>query len=203
MRFISKATGQNDDDHYWMVSTLNDSQLRFRLQTNNGGTATLVSEVGVLPLSKWCFIAATYDGLKMRIYKDGLLLDSLDKTGLIATNPNINVCLGNQPLSATGGARPLDGLLDEMRIYGNALSHSEINQVYQAKSQQLCLNNLLVTKAIPGIEKYKVSLQLQSSGLFSNPANILFQAGESIEMLPSFTIEMGASLLGQIAQCQD
>jgi len=129
-RFISKAEGQYDVDHFWMLSTLNDSRFRFRLKTSNGGTSTLSSATGEILLNEWVFLTATYDGTEMRIYKNANLIASLPKTGIIMTDPFVDVAIGNQPSSATGGTRSLDGNLDEMRIYSCALNQTQINQIY-------------------------------------------------------------------------
>ncbi len=129
-RFISKAQGQYDVDHFWMLSTLNDSKFRFRLQTSSGATSTLVSPAGEVLLNEWTFLTATYDGAEMKIYKNASLIASMPKTGIILTDPFVDVALGNQPSSATGGTRNLDGKLDEMRIYSCALDQSQINQIY-------------------------------------------------------------------------
>ncbi len=127
-RLISKATGVSEQDHDWMVSTLNGSQLRFRLKTN-GATATLVSASGAITTGQWYHIAAVYDGSQMRLYKNGVQAAGQSKSGTI-TNGNAHVALGNQPAGA--GARAFDGLLDEVCLYDQALSAAEIAGVMSA-----------------------------------------------------------------------
>ena len=122
-RFISKAKGVQDEDHFWMVSTIDDQRLRFRLKAG-GATTTLVSEPGVVSPGIWHHVAATYDGARMRLYKDGSLIASLDKSGSIDNDPGVLAVLGNQPPGA--GERPFDGLLDEVRIYSRALSANSV-----------------------------------------------------------------------------
>ncbi len=123
-RFISKASGTSGSDHYWMVSTLNSSTLRFRLKTG-GVTTTLVSGTGEVVPGQWYHIAATYDGSKMRIFKNGVQVAIGDKTGTIDTNASVGAALGNQPVSG-GGGKALDGLLDDVRIYDRGLSAGEV-----------------------------------------------------------------------------
>ena len=127
-RFVSKAVGVNEQDHDWMVSTLNGSQLRFRLKTN-GSTATLVTGSGAITTGQWYHIAAVYDGSQMRLYKNGVQAASQSKSGGIS-NGNASVALGNQPTGA--GARAFDGLLDEVCLYDQALSAAEIAGVMSA-----------------------------------------------------------------------
>ena len=130
-RFISKASGQQDEEHLWMLSTLQGDKLRFRLKTN-GITKTLISPNGTLSTETWTHIAAVYDGTSMRLYKDGIQVAVTSKSGNINSDPNVLAALGNQPEGVGGGQRPFDGLLDEVRIYGRALSHQEIEVVKNA-----------------------------------------------------------------------
>jgi PKD repeat protein len=122
-RLISKATGVNSEDHYWMLSTINDTALRFRLRVG-GATTTLVTGTGQIAAGVWCHVAASYDGATMRIYKDGVEVASTPASGAIATNAAVMAALGNQPAGA--GDRALTGRLDEVRVYNYALSASEI-----------------------------------------------------------------------------
>lgn len=122
-RFISKATGTSGRDHYWMLSTISGTGLRFRLKTG-GTTTTLKSGTGQLQPGVWYHVAATYDGTKMRIYKDGIEVVSTSKTGAVAIDPTVSVAIGNQPAGA--GSRAYDGLIDDVKIYNRALTQSEI-----------------------------------------------------------------------------
>lgn len=140
-RFISKASGQNDPDHYWMVSTLNGSQLRFRLQTN-GNTTTLISDPGVLSTGTWIHVAAVYDGNEMQLFVDGEWNSSTAANGNIDSEPSVGAAIGNQPANASGGLRPFHGLMDEVRIYGKALTPEEVLTVMQSSTVITSTGNL-------------------------------------------------------------
>lgn len=86
-----------------------------------------------LPINKWTYIVATYDGATARLYINGALNAS------VATQPqcNINdstgyVYLGDAPNRRAGvpAATPLDGAMDDVRVYNRALSNSEVQQLY-------------------------------------------------------------------------
>ena len=130
-RFLSKADGQFDDDHYWMVSTLNTRKLRFRLKAG-GVTANLSTANDTVAAGVWTHVAARYDGATMKIFKDGAEVASQPKTGVLDTNGTVDAAIGNQPTTASGGARPFDGLIDDVRIYPRALSTAEIVTVRDA-----------------------------------------------------------------------
>lgn len=122
-RFISKATGIYNSQHYWMVSTIDGTALRFRLRA--GGTTTVLrTQTGLITTGRWYSVAAVYDGSFMRIYLDGTEVAVTPKHGYLSTNPFVHAAIGNQPHGA--GSKPFDGMIDEMRIYSRALSPTEI-----------------------------------------------------------------------------
>jgi len=125
-RLISRASGTAEQDHLWMVSTINQTGLRFRLKTD-GVTNTLVSAAGLLQVDQWYHVAAVYDGMEMRLYLDGLEVAGVAKFGTIDTTTTVGLALGNQPPGA--GDRPFDGQLDDVRLYRRALVSSEIGNL--------------------------------------------------------------------------
>ena len=123
-RIISKATGVAEQDHYWMLSTIKNnggSKLRFRLKTD-GKTSTLIGSKDI-PVGKWVHVVATYDGSAMRLFLDGQANGVVSKTGKISTNASVGVRLGDNPGSSQ---RHFDGTLDDVRIYGRAVTAKEI-----------------------------------------------------------------------------
>ena len=96
-------------------------------KTSGGGTAhTVVAGTTNVDDHAWHHVAGTYDGVtgKQYIYIDGVLEDSaqgdvdgeIDYTG--ATLFGI--------AAVTGGVQPLDGQIDEVRVYNRALSQAQI-----------------------------------------------------------------------------
>ncbi len=126
-RLISKANGTASSAHYWMVSTISsfgEQKLRFRLKTNNGGTSTLIGSA-VLTAGQWTHVTATYDGVVMKLYQDGIEVGSLAKTGTIATSASVEAWIGANP----GSTRYFDGLIDDVRIYGEVLDVTIIQDI--------------------------------------------------------------------------
>ena len=89
-----------------------------------GGTfspSPLYSGGGALPLSTWSHLAATYDGASVRLYVNGTQVGSRAQTGPIQTSTG--------PLSIGGDAlygQYFAGRIDEVRVYGRALTALEI-----------------------------------------------------------------------------
>lgn len=125
-RFISKADGVMENNHYWMVSNSSGggNVPRFRLKTGTT-TSTLIADSGTFSVGAWAHVAATYDGSTMRLYKDGDPIGSLAKSGTIATSSSVDAWIGANPDSSNF----FDGIIDEAAIYSRALSEAEIEDL--------------------------------------------------------------------------
>lgn len=129
-RIISKATSSANDDHWWMLSMIEEDsaiRLRFRLKTDAGGTSTLIAEDGILESDTWIHAVATYDGSEMRLYQDGFEVGSRGKAGTIAVDAGVNAFIGMNPGSASSA---FTGKIDEVRIYDRGLSADEVEALY-------------------------------------------------------------------------
>jgi hypothetical protein len=123
-RLIGKATGIQEADHWWMLSTIDSGgpRLRARLKTGSS-TVTLIASSGLLTAGVWTHAALVYDGSALRLYQDGEEVGSLARTGALAVNDSVPVWLGDNPPSTS---KPFDGALDDVRIYARALSPAEV-----------------------------------------------------------------------------
>jgi len=137
-RIISKATDTPEQDHYWMLSTIkvgNETRLRFRLKAG-GSTSTLIASSGDLMDGELFHAAATYDGATMRLYKNGLEVGSLAKTGSIIIDPftdDQGVWIGGNPEVAV--SRPWKGLISDVRVYQKALTEEELEAVMEVDTE--------------------------------------------------------------------
>jgi hypothetical protein len=128
-RFLSKSTDTAEQSHYWMLGQTNNGQNRLRFRLKAGGTTTtLIASSGNLPLNTWYHVAATYDGTMMRLYLDGVEVGAVQKSGTLAASAAVPVNIGRSP----DGSNPMHGAIDDLRVYGRALSASEIGTVLQA-----------------------------------------------------------------------
>ncbi|MEM7167973.1 MAG: FG-GAP-like repeat-containing protein [Planctomycetota bacterium] len=125
-RLLSKAVGVGSADHFWMLSTILDNdvpRLRWRLKAG-GNTETLIPPAAEINIGAWIHVAAVYNGVTMSLYQDGVLVAQQVKSGAVDQAPGVAVALGNQPTGA--GDRPFHGALDEVAIYGRALTPEEV-----------------------------------------------------------------------------
>ena len=130
-RILSKSVGGAEQDHYFMLSTVENGgiKLRFRLKTGTT-TSTLVASSGTLVAGQWIHVAAVYSGSAMILYKDGVEVGRLTKTGALATNATTPVAIGRNP-QAYG---PFDGTIDDVRVYQRALAPSDIGALVNGAS---------------------------------------------------------------------
>lgn len=166
-RFISKATGSQTADHYFMVSTINSTALRFRLKAG-GTTSTLATATGVVSAGEWYHVAVTYDGDFMRIYCDGQLITEMPKSGTIDTNPAVAASIGNQPPGAGGQA--FDGLIDDVRVYARALTAEEIAAMVPPKPPFVF--TLWTGEVLEVGQRGTPQQWVNITGTVSNPANL-------------------------------
>lgn len=95
--------------------------------------------VADVPDGNWHHWAGSYDVTtgEKRIYKDGQLAGSNTGSGYSGTGP---LWIGRLPWENpdwTGGA-PLDGLMDEVEIFGRVVTQAEFRAIFQAGSSGRC-----------------------------------------------------------------
>jgi hypothetical protein len=108
-------------DSAWRVSTIaKDRKIHFSVNDWNR-TAGLNGST-TINADEWHHLAAVYNGSVMQLYIDGKLDGTQTWTGGIAKN-NSEVLIGENVEQPN---RCFDGLIDDVRIYNQALSESEI-----------------------------------------------------------------------------
>ena len=112
---VSDGLSQN-----FIAVNKNNSQLLFQIQAN--ARITIYSDI--LSQNVWYHIVGTYDGIKMRIYVNGVEVGSADLSG--------NIVASSMTIGYGDWDRFWKGIIDEVRIYNRALSASEILERYNA-----------------------------------------------------------------------
>ena len=87
-----------------------------------GGAFEVVTAPSALPAGTWSHLAATYDGSQLRLFINGTQVAQTAASGSIATS--------TAPLRIGGnvvwGGESFNGWIDEVRVYGRALTAAEI-----------------------------------------------------------------------------
>jgi hypothetical protein len=134
---ISKANEWGENDHWWMLSTINQSFLRFRLKTQGQTTDDPDRQPGRTQLGEWQHAAATWDGARDAALPQRREVASAAKAGTaVATDSAVRAAISSQPKGAYA-TDPLhankffDGRIDEVRIYSSALSPAQLEELIQ------------------------------------------------------------------------
>jgi hypothetical protein len=89
----------------------------------------------------WHFIAATFDGTTQRLYVDGVLEASGTNTNPAWTDSH-HFCIGSYCDSGGNSFLPFGGLIDEVEVFGRALSPSEVQAIYDAGAAGKCKGDI-------------------------------------------------------------
>jgi chitodextrinase len=145
-RIISKATGVQENDHIWMLSTISDNGIKPRFRLKTGSTTHTLIGTQTLNPNTWYHIVATYDGSKMRLYIDGVEKGGRTKTGNIASS-SAGIRIGDNPIEA----RHFDGTIDEVNLYSKALSLAEVTALKNGESPTSCPDNPTILGECDGV----------------------------------------------------
>ena len=126
-RIISRATSSAVNDVHLMLSGVADgdaTRLRGRLKTG-GTTHEVIASDSQLQLDTWYFAAMTYDGSRLRLYQDNLLVADSEATGEVVVDNAIPMWVGANPDTS----KFWKGNIDSVQIFSLALSPTYIAEM--------------------------------------------------------------------------
>jgi hypothetical protein len=100
-------------------------ELSWAVTLDSGKTVTLTSYVGAVPAGGWSHVVGSYDGSTLTLYLDGDILALKSGGGSIQSSSSPLVLGGNN----------LSGELDDVAVYGSALTQSQAASHYTAAGQ--------------------------------------------------------------------
>ncbi|HEY1047788.1 MAG TPA: LamG-like jellyroll fold domain-containing protein [Bacteroidia bacterium] len=118
----------NTNNYGYMLRVGDGGKLNFAL---GDGTWHEITTAAIMSLNTWQHIAGTFDGNKMRVYLNGVAVDSLSFTGNITATPLTNLIIG----AHVGYSRYFQGQIDEVRIWNICKTEAEI---YANKGSEMC-----------------------------------------------------------------
>lgn len=139
-RLIDKFNGPTGGN---FVLDINANKIRFFCGSALATSASTVS------INTWCHVAATYDGVNMKIYLNGVLDQTVPYSGNVT--PNTSAFTVGKDQSNTS---EFYGSMSDVRFYSRSISQQEIVEIMQAadviaspRNSQLCLGQTAVLKA--------------------------------------------------------
>ncbi len=124
------TSGSAVNQNYSFIIRTSTSKLEFYM--GNGSTYNSVLGNTALSIGSWYHVAVTFDGSALRLYVNGSL-DNSTTTTITPTDQGTNTQIGmaiDTGVTPNGG--PMNGYIDEVRIYNRTLSSTEITGLYQA-----------------------------------------------------------------------
>ncbi|MBI4583725.1 MAG: Ig-like domain-containing protein [Planctomycetes bacterium] len=113
--------GPSDNSAYALYVFTDDS-----LSVFIPGGGLPASTLAKVPRNQWVHVAATYNGLRVRLYINGILKDSyLTNVAVPATDGSFGV--GNRQ----DNLRPFKGVIDEVKLFNRALTSDEVLAHYE------------------------------------------------------------------------
>lgn len=110
----------NAPDYGYMLRCGSGGQLNFNL--GGGSWNEISSAANTLSLNSWQHVAATYDGAMMRLFVNGLPVDSQASSANFSSGLQ-NLTIGNW---SNNNSRGFTGIIDEARVWNVARSEAEI-----------------------------------------------------------------------------
>lgn len=144
--FIAARSGTATDGFEFGVYPVPTGELRFTLNGGAGG-GDLFSTNSVTD-NVFHHVAATYDGVVMRIYRDGLLDGAKAFTQPISYTLGSPLWIGRREFASIPGH--FAGLVDELSIYNRTLSASDIAAIHAAGNDGKCIRPELNIAPLPG-----------------------------------------------------
>jgi hypothetical protein len=113
-----------DNREAYCIEVRGSDSLRFYVRDTSGTSYNADSPDDTLERGEWVHLAGTYDGSLVKCYIDGQVVGDNDQAIAIALSQDTNdLAIGNRP---DANDRPFKGTIDEVRVYGRALSAAEV-----------------------------------------------------------------------------
>ncbi len=111
----------SETDNYVLYGDRGNNELRFKVTTSGGAERPGIPGAEI-PRGEWMHIVGVYDGTQAMVYLNGELKDTHPITGTV--NAGQVATLGKT------GTTYLQGSVDQVEVYGRALSGEEIGDMY-------------------------------------------------------------------------
>jgi RHS repeat-associated protein len=128
---VMKTSSNQLNDGYGIYYNAYNAAIYFFLNAFGGQKSVTVA--APVPMGKWTYVVATYDGTAARLYVNGKPAASTPYSGPIVQSSQ-PLLIGSGP-----GTSPWRGSLDEVAIYDTALTADQVAAHYRETAQQVII----------------------------------------------------------------
>ncbi|MGO9611278.1 MAG: LamG-like jellyroll fold domain-containing protein [Verrucomicrobiia bacterium] len=121
--YAPRLLEKGDSDNQYALLSTSFGQLEFLLP----GVSNGVLVANAPSLGSWHHVAGTFNGSSMVLYIDGQIAAQQPASGVLSITSD-GLAIGNNPSGSVSNG--FSGAMDDVRIYGAALSPAEIAQLY-------------------------------------------------------------------------
>lgn len=125
------ATNMRGDEGSFALSLDERGVLQAVIGNADGDVCSVAGDV-ILPIGTWRHVAVTADDERLQIYEDGRLVASTP-CGTMAASDSDTVWFGTDAESAG----LWDGRIDELALFGKALTEREISELYRIAKEEM------------------------------------------------------------------
>jgi hypothetical protein len=118
---LVKKSDYSGNTQYAIEYNQSTNKIDFSFQNNNGTIQKVSSDFGLIT-NQYVHVTAVKETNKLKLYKNGQLLDSFN-TSITIPTPNVPVDIG---YNSNNNTNKYNGLIDELRIYKKAKVASEV-----------------------------------------------------------------------------
>lgn len=161
----------------------NGSSSKLIFQISNGSSYNNRTQTTDLELNKWYHICCTYNGSKLCLYQDGILISSNNVTIVPAFNQILGVLLGKHYNTYQSNCA-----LNDFRFYDHCLSPMEVKQISQGLVLHYPLNregwgqeNLATQYVVPGSNAPLVTTTSNGRTTYYGKYGIIIPATENAD----------------------
>jgi glucose/arabinose dehydrogenase len=116
----------------WYFQMLSNGNISFSVTNSDGNVISTEYNDAVMPLDEFANIAGTFDGSKVKLYKDGLLASEAIFEGEYVPDPNTPLRIGSKAGSMS--EIPWSGVLDEFALFNKTLTANEVKEIFLRNS---------------------------------------------------------------------
>ncbi len=129
---VSRQQGTANFDHWWLGFS-DTGQYRWFVNTTSGYSSTALG--GAAPLGQWVHVVGTYDGAMVRFYVNGVQQFATAHTGALPVDTTGVLIGASVNDAAQTPVEGLNGLVDEVQVYGVVLDGTQVAFLYQTSQQ--------------------------------------------------------------------